>query len=494
MNVNPHESIEDAKSLLAKVIWLMSTPAFMEDLGETDERDMHELISALLGIIAFMDDSISNGRLGSLFDRSPSPLTKTLESIASDYGTRRCYASTNGTSALNASALCALAGEGEVIAIQRDSHASVYGGNTLNGAKPVYLQTPFDQEGGVRLPPTPEEVADFLDLHRPAALLLTLPTYHGLQGDLAAIIEVCRTRGVRIMVDEAHGGHYRFLGPLGFPKSAEEFGADLITQSTHKEMSTLNQGSLLHVNDLALAMKYEVVQGFGFQSTSFSYPILASIEFGVSQMVREGVALWTPAVENARYFEEQAQELPGVRVLGDALVDGQRVTGRDPTRVTLNVRDTGLDGYRLADVLESVGIFVEMATPDALLFLVGPGVRRESIDLTLETLNQAIEATSEDHRSGCFFIQPPEIPPQILTPRQAWLHKRKMRVPKKDAIGQISAETIGCYPPGQPVIVAGEQITPQAVAYLTEAVELGGHLKRAADDGFETIEILTDAN
>jgi lysine decarboxylase len=68
---------------------------------------------------------------------------------------------------------------------------------------------------------------------------------------------------------------------------------------------------------------------------------------------------------------------------------------------------------------------------------------------------------------------------------------RRRRIPAADAIGRVSAETIGCYPPGWPILVAGERITPEAVTYLRRAAEAGGHLKRGVQEHpFRTIEVI----
>jgi lysine decarboxylase len=45
-------------------------------------------------------------------------------------------------------------------------------------------------------------------------LLLTRPTYQGVAcvtGRLKEVVELCHSKGVPIIVDEAHGSHLRFL-------------------------------------------------------------------------------------------------------------------------------------------------------------------------------------------------------------------------------------------------------------------------------------------
>lgn len=469
---------------------LLQTPEFLQALRNVSEEDAVELRRELIGIFAFLEDSVSNPWLGSLFDRAASnPLNDMLRQIAKAYGVAASFASTTGTSALNAPAVMALAGEHQTLAVGRDCHVSVIAGGALSGARLVYLVPPFHSELGVLLPPTREEVVALLDAHPHAgALVLTLPTYHGLMGDIAGIVAECRARGVLLMIDEAHGPHYRFLRRLGFPLSAEEAGADLITQSTHKVLSALNQGSLLHFNDSALIRRYEEFQAMGFQSTSFSYAILLSIEHAVHQMVTQGEQMWSEAVELAHWLRAEAGTLPGVRSLDEGIVDGHRVVGLDPTRVTLNVRGTGLTGNQVADFLLEQGDIVELATPDVVLFLVSPSVTPSQVDGTLRILRKLDRRKPSSEPP---FVLPP-LPRQVLTPRQAAMFTSRERVPPHQAVGRVSAETIGCFPPGQAIFVAGERITKEGVAYLKRAVAAGGHLKRVQDDDFQTIEVLGD--
>lgn len=458
-------------------------------------KDATDLRQAILRVLAFLDDSISNPRLGSIFDRTGvDPLNAMLANIAAAYDVDETIAGTTGTTGLNVPAVMTLAHEGQRIAVGRDCHVSVIGGLCLSGAEPVYLVPPFDVDAGVLLPPSRADVARLLDAHPDLrAIVLTMPTYHGLMGDVAGIVDECHARGVLVMVDGAHGPHFHFLRSLGFPRPAEDAGADLVTQSTHKVLSALNQASLLHFNNAALVPRYEECQALGFQSTSFSYPILLSIEHAIGQMVTDGVVRWAGVVEQARRLRRGASRIRGLRVLDEGILDRERVVGLDPTRVTLNVRGTGVNGYEIADRLHrDYGLLVEMATPDVVLFLLSPSVTAAMVDATIEALADVLGDAPSTECPGDVFV-PPTLPARVLTPRQALLAPRE-RVPRAQALGRVSGETIGCYPPGQAVFVAGERITHEGVDYLTRAVEAGGHLKRVQDDHFQTIDVVREMN
>jgi arginine/lysine/ornithine decarboxylase len=169
------------------------------------------------------------------------------------------------------------------------------------------------------------------------------------------------------------------------------------------------------------------------------------------------------------------------------------VVGLDPTRVTLNVRNTGRSGYEICNGLLDHGVIVEMATADVLLFLVSPSVTDSFVDSTVQALRAVLEDGRDAGRSGGTAepSMPPALPDRVLTPRQAIAAPRE-RVPRRQAVGRVSGESIGCYPPVQAVFVPGERITEEAVDYLASVVEAGGHLKRVDDDHFLTIDVLRD--
>jgi ornithine decarboxylase len=469
---------------------IINSPIFLAALDHLTESEAHDMREVFLRFPAFLDDSISNPRLGSIFDRSSSdPLNSMLATIAKAYGVAESIAGMTGTTGLNVPAVMTIAGEGESIGVARDCHVSVIGGLCLSGSEPVYLAPPFDADFGVLLPPTRAEVAAMLDAYPNIhGIVITMPTYHGLMGDIQGIVDECHRRDVSVMVDAAHGPHFHFLRDIGFPLAAEDAGADMVTQSTHKVLSALNQGSLLHFNNAKLLPRYEELQATGFQSTSFSYVILLSILHAVEQMVTDGKKTWAAAAKLADRFRDGASKIHGIRVLGETVVDGLRVTGLDPTRVTLNVRGTGLSGYEISDRLLDYGLIVEMATPDVVLFLVSPSRTEGDIDGTLEALSNAL-AGRASFSSVTRVFEPPALPVRVLTPRQAAFAKRE-RVPRAEAVGRVIGETIGCYPPGQAIFVAGERITQEGVDYLARAMDAGGHLKRVQDDHFQTVDVV----
>ena len=199
-----------------------------------------------------------------------------------------------------ATSLLAAVPPGGTVAMPRNVHRSVVAGLVLSGALPRFVPHDVLPDCGA-LGVTPEAVAAALDASpKPSAMLLTRPSYYGLARELTRIAEVCHDRGVPLIVDEAHGGHMRFL-PEGAPKSALASGADLAVQSCHKTLGSLVGSAQLHVGRNSLVSPERVQHALNFlQTTSPNYLLLASLDVMRRWLWREGESLFAKAVEQAQ--------------------------------------------------------------------------------------------------------------------------------------------------------------------------------------------------
>ena len=60
------------------------------------------------------------------------------------------------------------------------------------------------------------------------------------------------------------------------------------------------------------------------------------------------------------------------------------------------------------------------------------------------------------------------------------------------SVGRIAAELVTPYPPGIPVLVPGEVIDAEQVAYLRSAADAGVHMHGAADSSLTQVQVLVD--
>lgn len=453
--------------------------------------DWHAGLAADLRAIARYDHSVAIPDLGTLFRYEPeTALGRAQRRAAEIYGVPFAYPSTNGTTPLNVLALLTIAAPGETVLIGRDAHVSFLAPLVHLGLRPAYLTPTYAPDLGIPLQITPEQLRAALDAHPEArAIVLTYPNYFGVAGDLAGCAAVARERGVPLIVDAAHGAHLAFHPDL--PPPAERSGAAIVTQSQHKTCGALGQASLALVNDSSLIDRlYEVVNGTGFVSTSFSSIILISLWESIWRLAREGEAIIAARLAMAAWAREAIGRIPGLRAFG---AEERRAgfAAFDPLRLTINVAATGQTGFAIERALHAFGHYPEFATLDTVLCLITPGTGWGDVRGLVRALRAIVAGlpTGRGRRAALPAALPPQ-PRQQLLPREVFYSRRRRRVPIGAAIGGISAETIATYPPGAALIVAGEEVTPEVIAFLRAARAQGATLKGASDPDLATMVLV----
>lgn len=434
-----------------------------------------------------LDHSTSVADLGSLFEcTGDKPVQRLKRQLAEAYGMAWSFPSTHGTTMLNILALMAACPTGGRVLVNRDAHSSVTAALIHGGFEPIYLVPEYASDLGLCVGPTRTRVEALLERHAVDCVFLTSPNYFGIVGELGGIIEAVHARGLPVVVDAAHAPHFHFC--RGLPTGAEDLGADFVTQSTHKVATALSQGSLLLLRSRDhLPQLYEQVNELGLVSTSFSYPILSSLELGVRQLAEEGQALWSAALERASVLRAACRELPGVRVLEREIGAGPGFTDLDRTRVTLDVSQTGLTGFELEHRLHQVRVYPEMSTFQHVLFLLTPGTTDADVYTLYRAIRAIVEAAPAGRRREA--PAPPPMPERVLLPREAKFSRKRV-VAIADAVGQVSGETIATYPPGVPIVTAGERLDRDVVDYLLQMRQSGAVLKGAADPDFATVRVI----
>ncbi len=125
----------------------------------------------------------------------------------------------------------------------RNSHRSAVNAAALLDLDPVWI---WPEKGRV----SPQSVDHILkttpDIR---AVYVTSPDYRGILCDIPALAAVCRTYGVPLLVDNAHGSH---LGAFGLHPLA--LGADMTADSAHKTLPVLTGGAMLHLSGVPCPM------------------------------------------------------------------------------------------------------------------------------------------------------------------------------------------------------------------------------------------------
>ena len=209
---------------------------------------------------------------------NPVEALKTAEKRAAEiYGVKSTSFLTNGSTSGVITAVLASVKKDETVLIWNMSHPCHRNACILAGAKIAEYELPYNIEWGVYEGLTADIAEKYIKKHKPAAIIVTSPSYEGLVSDIKEISLVCKKNGVALIVDEAHGALYPFSEKL--PESAIKY-ADFVVQSLHKTAGGINPTALLHSNVDIDVKKYLNM----ITTTSPSYPMLATIEANINYL------------------------------------------------------------------------------------------------------------------------------------------------------------------------------------------------------------------
>ena len=430
-------------------------------------------MGAFYGPNIFMaETSATSGGLDSLLEPH-GPIKEAQELAARAFGAKQTFFATNGTSTCNKIVVQALVRPGDIVLVDRDCHKSHHYGMVLAGAQVVYLDSyplnEYSMYGAVPLREIKHQLLKLKaagKLDRVRMLLLTNCTFDGIVYNVERVMEECLAikSDLVFLWDEAWFAFARF-GPtyrqrtgmnvansmrqrLRTPEHAKAYerqqaklqDADdetllktrLIappgsrirvysTQSTHKTLTALRQGSMIHVNDQDF--KGEVEQSFHeaymtHTSTSPNYQIVASLDVGRRQVELEGFEFVQRQVEAAMSMRRAISTHPlltkyfKVLTAGDMIPEEHRESGvssyydpdqgwtdvwdcwekdefvLDATRVTLAVGGTGWDGdtFKTKILMDKYGIQINKTSRNTVLFMTNIGTTRSSVAYLIEVL------------------------------------------------------------------------------------------------------------
>jgi arginine/lysine/ornithine decarboxylase len=353
---------------------------------------------------------------------------------------------------------------GDKVIVQRNVHKSVTAGIIMTGVVPVYVEPVIDDELGIAHGVTPQSIQDALTKHPDAkAVLIVSPTYYGVVSDVRAIANIAHAHGIPLLVDEAHGAHFRFSPQ--FPEDAIAQGADLVSQSTHKTITSLTQSSMLHVSgDLVDIRRVAVVVNM-LQTTSPSFMLLASLDCARRYMALNGRQLWDDTIELYQKTRNRINAIDGCEVFGKDHLEKLGLKGFDPTRLTICCWDLDISGHDMETLLgEKYHIVMELSDFYNVLAVGSPGDTAYGLDHLVSAL-QDISRGRIYHKSQILSMPLPDIPEVVMTPRDAFFGNTRT-VDFKQSRGMVCAESIMSYPPGIPIICPGEVINQEIIDYI----------------------------
>jgi len=552
------------------------------------------------GINIFLaETSATSGGLDSLL-QPHGPIKKAQELAARAFGARRTYFVTNGTSTANKIVVQALVKPGDIILIDRDCHKSHHYGMVLAGAHVCYLDSyplnDFSMYGAVPLREIKHKLLEYKKagiLHKVKMLLLTNCTFDGVVYNVERVMEECLAIKPDLMFlwDEAWFAFASFTptyrrrtamataARLRLRFASAEYRAeyeayckriskvkqeDLVTerllpdpdlvrvrayatQSTHKSLTSLRQGSMIHVYDQDFSLKVQEPFDEAFMthtSTSPNYQILASLDMGRRQVELEGFEMVQKQIELAMTIRERVASHPLLsryfRFLSahEMIPEEFRPSGIanyfdpqkgwrntrmeeawetddfviDLTRLTLYLGLTGIDGdtFKNKYLMDKYGIQINKTSRNTVLFMTNIGTTRSSVAFLLEVLVK-IATELDQEREEASRVERRLIDKRVkslsqeLPPLPDFSHfhaafsmgaSNKVKTGEGDirrafflaydeenceymtideeTIGKamksgrelVSASFVTPYPPGFPVLVPGQVISEQILAFI----------------------------
>lgn len=402
-------------------------------------RDMGQFYGANL----FMaESSATTGGLDSLLDPVGN-IKEAQDKAARAFGADHVFFGTNGTSTSNKIVVQALCRPGDIILIDRNCHKSHHYGLVLAGSQPLYVEAfpmvEYSMYGAVPLRTIKQALLTLKaegKLDKARMVDLTNCTFDGHMYNCLRVMQECLAikPDLIFLWDEAWFGFARFSpfhrrrtamgaaakleqmlaspeyraryaewksqmkGKVGAdldPKDASLLDATLLpdpettrvrvyqTNSTHKSMSALRQGSMIFVRDQDFhqveAQFHEAF--YTHTSTSPNQQIIASLDLARRQMELEGYELTMSAISLALDLRRQVNNHPLISRYFRILTPGEMVPkefrasgvedyGRphatwdkviaawdedefalDPTRITLVTGRAGYDGTQFKGLL-----------------------------------------------------------------------------------------------------------------------------------------------
>ncbi|MDF2963118.1 MAG: arginine decarboxylase [Paenibacillus sp.] len=422
----------------------------------------------------------------------PTGVIEEAQKLAADaFGADYTFFSVQGTSTAIMTMILSVCSPGDKIIIPRNVHKSILTAIIYAGAKPVFLSPFRDEQLGIDHGVTKQSIVKALKKHSDAkALLVINPTYYGVCTNLREIVELSHSFNIPVLVDEAHGSLIHFHDQL--PDSAMQAGADMAASSMHKLGGSMTQSSVLHVRKNRIHPERVKTIISMLTTTSTSYILLASLDCARRQLALNGRQFASRAIELAHLARNKINQISGLSCFGEEILDSEATFDLDPTKLTIHVRKLGLTGYEVENWLrKQYNIEVELSDMYNVLCLITPGDTEDNINILLKALAHLSKTYYNVRSANELVVKVPSIPQLTLTPRDAFYGETET-IPFKESSGRIIAEFIYVYPPGIPILLPGEVITPELIDYISDHIEVGLPVKGPEDRDVRFVKVVQE--
>lgn len=332
---------------------------------------------------------------------------------------------------------------GDTVLLPRNAHLSAVNGCIMGGVKVRWMPVSMTADGLCYMKGS--DVIAAMDAYpETKAVFLARPDYYGCCMELEHVVQAAHARGMRVIVDEAHGAHFPWFGEV---KSAGACGADAWVQSVHKTLPGLTGSAVLHLkNEADHARALRLLRRE--QTSSPSFVQLMSIDDARAFMQERGANRLAAVAAAA---DEVRAALPPLGYQdAHALWRGTGLVF-DRTRLVI---DAPQGGAALAFALQERGVDVEMHDLRRVVCILSAMDAPEDVLRLLSILKEIPPQRANIPALPMLAA----IPERAMEVRQAAMADC-VNVPLAECAGHIAAAPAGLYPPGVPLVCPGEVIS-----------------------------------
>ena len=402
------------------------------------------------------------------FDNLHEPTEDLLElekQWAQLYGAKEAFVMVNGSTGGNLTAMFSALEPGGELLMARNCHSSVYRGAYLKNVKVHYIYPELISVDGGEISGKilPEDLEKILDENpKIQVFLLTSPTYEGIISDIENLVKIAHTKGVKVIVDCAHGAHFGlFDSPYQNPIT---LGADLVVLSLHKTLPAFTSTALL-LKGKDSQISTEKIRFYldCFETSSPSYVLVSSVAKCYKYLEKSGKSAFVKYRDNLNEFYKETKGLNKLKILSFDDMDKGKL-----------LISTGgyLTGPKLAEQLrEDYHIETEMSCESYCLAMTSIMDTKEGFCRLSRALLEIDAKLSKSNKKTESIITYPK-PISVMSMKEAIEGNQSYRnfENSKDC---VSAGFVGFYPPGIPILTPGELITGEILRIIKAGMEKG---------------------
>lgn len=396
----------------------------------------------------------------------PSRCVKQSEDLtAKAFGAKKSFYITMGTTTANRIVVNTMADYGARVLADRSCHISIHFGVRDRKCDLTYTENKhFCKASGrcyINFRKIVSQYKQAIKEGRPYKLvILNGYSYEGVYYDLKPLIRECLKANddVSFLIDEAWFA-YGYFHEQYKKYTAMQIAADLqaempdkkicivSTQSAHKSLSALRQGSYIHAFADKEFTRKILENKFSVHTTSPSYPIIASLELARVQAVKEGSRMIEDSLLISKFFCDQVKENKRLSLY---TINNKDFIGKgdednvfvDPLKISVNLSKLKIRPKEFIKyVFDKFGIYINRYCNKSILINIHIGIKKQDIITLLNAMAEFQQETRDKSEN---------------------LHRDSMLAGKeidyRAEVGAISECFVIPYPPGVPLLFKGDII------------------------------------